>query len=91
MKVSPFLRQEAAELTRLPKPAFVSGPAAKVGVRFGTLGIHLRGPLTIGPRRAAQGPGNLPVIFPRGDLASQTYCGIASPKNQLGAFVDVMH
>lgn len=91
MKVSPFLRQDAAELSRLPKPAFVSGQAAKVAVRFGMLGIHLRGPLTIGQRRAAQGPDNLPVIFPRGDMAFHGYRPTASPKNQLGVFVDVMH
>jgi hypothetical protein len=30
MKVSPFLRQETAKLSLLPKPVFVSGQAAKV-------------------------------------------------------------
>jgi hypothetical protein len=91
MKVSPFLRQETAKLSRLPQPAFVSGQAAKVGMRFGTLGIHLRAPLTIGAKAAVQGPDNLPVIFPRGDIAFHAYRRTLSPKNQLCPFVDVMH
>ena len=91
MKVSPFLRQGTAKLRRLAKPAFVSGQAARVGVRSEALAIHLLGRLTIGSRRAVQGPDNLPGIFPRGDIAFHSDRRTASPKNRLGPFVDVMH
>jgi hypothetical protein len=91
MKVSPFLRQETARLRGLPKAVFASGQAAKAGVRFGTLGIHLRAPLTIEVEARGASAGQSSRDIPRGDIDFRRYRRSLSPKNQLDPFVDVMH
>jgi hypothetical protein len=67
------------------------GTSGEAGVRFGTLGIHLRAPLTIEVEARGASAGQSSRDIPRGDIDFRRYRRSLSPKNQLDPFVDVMH